>query len=67
MEKLFSVLGRSDLSEMLLASELRRVTDELQPVLAEGGFVSAFAASRQHPGTQFTEALLADLRRFLKQ
>lgn len=28
-----SVLGRSELSEMFLASELRRVTDELQPVL----------------------------------
>jgi len=65
VEKIFVVLSRTDLSEALLASELRRVMEELQPVLADGRLLSAFAASSQHTGVQFTEALTEDLRRLL--
>ena len=65
VERIFAVLSQRDLSEMLLASELRRVMEELQPVLAEGKLLPAFAASREHTGIKFTEALTEDLRRLL--
>jgi DNA-binding transcriptional ArsR family regulator len=65
-EKFFMILGREDLSETLLSSELRRVKDELQPVIADGKLLSAFAASRRHTGAQFTEALIRDLRLLLE-
>ena len=67
VEKIFAVLSRTDLSEMLLASELRRVMEELQHVLADGRLLSAFAASRKHTGLQFTEALAEDLRQLLEK
>lgn len=65
IERISSVLSRTDLSEMLRASELLRVLEELQPILAEGGLISAFAASRKHTGVRFTEALMEDLGRLL--
>lgn len=67
VERIFAVLSRTDLSETLLASELRRVMDELQPVLADGRLLSAFAASRTHTGVQFTEALTDDLRKLIEK
>ena len=67
VEKIFAVLGRSELSEMLLSSELRRVMDELQRVLADGRLLPEFAASREHAGIRFTEALTEDLRRLFER
>ena len=61
-ERIIAVLNNTELSPMLQASELRRVFDELQPVLNDGGLLSAFSASRNHTGVAFTEALLQDLR-----
>jgi len=62
-DRLLGVLGNAELSPLLLSSELRRVFDELRPVLADGGIESAFTASRAHTGTDFTGAILDDLRR----
>jgi len=61
LEKILAVLSRTDLSETLLASELRRVMEELQPVLADGRLLPAFAANLEHPSIRFTQALMADL------
>ena len=61
VEKIFAVLERTDLSENLLSSELRRVVEKLQPMLADGQLLSAFAVSREHTGTLFTEVLTKDL------
>jgi len=52
-------------SSTRLASELRRVMEESEATLAEGGLASAFAASRQHTGLLFTDTLAADLGRLL--
>jgi hypothetical protein len=60
-ERISVVLSNRDLSPMLLASELRRVFDELQPVLTDAGFLPAFAASRNDTGVAFTDALLEDV------
>ena len=60
-ERIAAVLNNPDLSPMLQSSELRRVFDELQPVLTDGGFLPAFAASRNDTGIAFTEALLEDV------
>lgn len=60
-ERIGVVLNNRELSPMLQASELRRVFDELQPVLTEGGFLPAFAASRNDTGVAYTEALLEDV------
>lgn len=61
-ERIVAVLDNKDLSPLLQASELRRVFEELQPVLADGGLLPAFVASRNHTGVQFTGALLHDLQ-----
>ena len=61
-EQIGAVLDNGDLSPLLQASELRRVFEELQPVLEAGGLLPAFVASRHHTGVQFTAALLHDLR-----
>ena len=61
-ERIVTVLNNDDLSPLLQASELRRVFEDLQPVLADGDLLPAFAASRNHTGVDFTEALVADLR-----
>jgi hypothetical protein len=61
-ERIGVVLSNRELSPMLQSSELRRVFDELQPVLTDSGLLPAFAASRNHTGVAFTDALLEDLR-----
>lgn len=61
------VLSNRDLSPMLQASELRRVFDELQPVLTNAGFLPAFAASRNDTGVAFTDALVEDVSLLLAQ
>jgi hypothetical protein len=66
-EQIIAVLDNDDLSPLLQASELRRVFEELQPVLADGRLLPAFVASRNHTGVQFTEALLQDLRELFGQ
>ena len=66
-EQIVAVLKNEDFSPMLQASELRRVFEELQPVLSDGGLLPAFAASRNDTGVQFTEALLHDLRSLFAQ
>ena len=65
LEQILFQLSRTDLSPLLLASELRRVMDELQPVLADGRLLPKFAASRDHPGTRYTDVLLEDFTRLL--
>jgi hypothetical protein len=60
-ERISVVLSNHDLSPMLQASELRRVFDELQPVLTDGGLLPGFAASRNDSGVAFTDALLKDV------
>lgn len=65
LERTFSILSQVGVSDLLRASELRRVMEELQPVVADGGLVPAFASSRQHTGTHFTAALVADLEGLL--
>ena len=60
-EKVLSVLANASLSPLLQASELRREFEDLAPVLKDGELLSAFAASRNHPGTEFTAALFRDL------
>ncbi len=66
-ERIGAVLNHAELSPMLQSSELRRVFDDLQPVLNAGGLLSAFTASRNHTGVAFTEALLKDLRGLFSQ
>jgi len=66
-ERIVAVLQNDDLSASLQASELRRVFEELQPALADGGLLSSFAASRNHTGVDFTAALLDDLRGLFAQ
>lgn len=66
-ERVIAVLDNDDLSPLLQASELRRVFEELEPVLADGGLQPAFAASRKHTGVSFTAALLEDLRGLFAQ
>jgi hypothetical protein len=66
-EQIFAVLQKEDFSPLLQSSELRRVFEELQPVLSDGQLLSAFAASRNYTGVQFTEALLQDLRGLFDQ
>jgi hypothetical protein len=66
-ERIGAVLSNRELSPMLQASELRRVFDELHPVLTDGGLLPAFAASRNDTGLAFTDALLEDLRAWLAQ
>jgi hypothetical protein len=65
VEKFFAVYSRTDLSDRLLASELRTVMEDLQATLADGKLLSAFAVSRKHTGLQFGEALTEDLHRLL--
>jgi hypothetical protein len=60
-ERISAVLSNRNLSPMLEASELRRVFDELQPLLTEGGLLTVFAASRNDTGVAFTDALLEDV------
>ncbi len=60
-ERILRVLDTTGLSPQLQASELRRVFDELQPVLNEGGLHPFFTASRNHTGVTFTEVLVNDL------
>lgn len=60
-ERIGVVLSNRNLSALLQASELRRVFDELQPLLTAGGFLPAFAASRNDTGVAFTDALLEDV------
>lgn len=67
LEQIGAVLQNEKLSPLLQASELRRVFEELQPVLSDGGMLPAFAASRNHSGVQFTAALLHDLRGLFAQ
>ncbi len=66
-ERIGVVLSNPDLSPMLQASELRRVFDELQPVISEGGLLPSFAASRHDIGTAFTNALLEDVSTLFAQ
>ncbi len=65
LEQIMFQLSRTDLSPLLQASELRRVMDDLQPVLADGRLLSHFAASREHTGTRYTEVLLEDFKQLL--
>jgi len=65
LERIMFQLSRADLSPILLASELRRVMEDLVPVLADGQLLSQFAASREHTGTRYTEVLLEDFSRLL--
>lgn len=66
-ERFGLVLSNRDFSPILQASELRRVFDELQPVLTDGGLLPAFAASRNDTGVGFTDALLEDLHALFDQ
>lgn len=60
-ERLGAILGNQQLSPMLQASELRREFEELGPILEDGDLFSAFAASRNHTGLEFTTVLAKDL------
>ncbi len=60
-ERLAAILGNTQLGPLLQASELRREFEELGPVLGDGDLFSAFAASRNHTGLEFTVALTKDL------
>jgi hypothetical protein len=66
-ERIAAVLKNPDLSPMLQASELRRVIDELQPVLTDGGLLPAFAASRNDTGVAFTDTVLEDVNLLFAQ
>lgn len=63
-ERILAVLDRK-LSGRLLASELRRTFEELQPLLSQSGLLSSFTVTPAHLGEQFTHMLLTDLDRLL--
>ena len=51
------------MSPLLQASELRRVFEEILPVLETGGMRTEFKASRNDTGTEFTTMLMRDIER----
>lgn len=63
-ERVLAVLDRN-LSDRLLASELRRIFEELQPMLSQAGLLSSFTVTPAHLGQQFTDKFLSDLERLL--
>lgn len=63
-DRILAVLDKK-ISGRLLASELRQVFDELQPVLAQAGLLSSFTVTPAHLGEEFTRALTSDLDRLL--
>ncbi|BET67224.1 hypothetical protein ASA1KI_21420 [Opitutales bacterium ASA1] len=65
IEQIMFQLARTDLSPLLLSSELRRVMDELQPVLADGRLLPHFAASSVHTGARYADILIEDFNRLL--
>lgn len=59
-DRLITVGGAKEMSPLLRASEIRRVFEELLPVLDIADLRTAFTASRDDRGVEFTEALLKD-------
>ena len=59
-EKLMSVT-KTEMSPLLQSSELRRVFEQLLPVLEDGDLRTAFKASRNDTGTEFTAVLTRDV------
>lgn len=62
-ERLLSVASQPQMSPLLLASELRRVFEELLPEIEAGGLQTAFQAGRGDIGAEFATALLRDIER----
>jgi hypothetical protein len=60
-EKLLSAGANADISPLLQASELRRVLEEILPVLEAGDMRTEFKASRNDTGTEFTVILMQDI------
>lgn len=63
-ERTIAVLEKR-ITGVLLASELRRGFDDLQPVIAESDFLSSFTVTPAHTREEFTATFLSDLDRLL--
>ncbi|OYU97976.1 MAG: hypothetical protein CFE26_28360 [Verrucomicrobiales bacterium VVV1] len=61
--RLMAAGGAGEISPLLQASELRRVFEELAPVLEVAELRVQFAASRDDRGLEFGAALLRDFER----
>ena len=49
------------MSDLLLASELRRLMDDIRPLAERGGHVESFSDPSTHPGTAYTEVFLKEV------
>lgn len=53
------------LSDLLLASELRRLMDRIQPLMNQAGMSQGFTDPSSHPGTAYTPIFLRETERWL--